>query len=98
MPALGRKQPAVLSFPQHPVKMEQSGRLQNDAGTENACLAHEKSAQAGEDTIRRAQVGRTLATTIEEQQLIPDQGRFGDDRTESARPRQSGQSDDHMNE
>ena len=28
--ALGRKQPAVFSFPQHTVQMQQSGRLQND--------------------------------------------------------------------
>jgi hypothetical protein len=33
-PALGRKQQAVLSFPQQAVEMEQSGRLQNDGGTE----------------------------------------------------------------
>jgi hypothetical protein len=36
MPALGRKQQAVLSFPQHIVELEQRGRLQNDGGTENA--------------------------------------------------------------
>ena len=98
MPALGRKQQAVLSFPQHTVEMQQSGRLQNDGGTENACRAHEKSAQAGDDTIRGTQVGRTLAATIEDQQLMPDQHGFGDNGTDSARPCQSGQGDDHMNE
>jgi hypothetical protein len=64
-PALRRKQQAVLSFPQQAVEMEQRGRLQNDGGTENACRAYEKSAQAGEDTIRGTQVGGTLSTTIE---------------------------------
>jgi hypothetical protein len=83
-PALGRKQPAVLSFSQHTVEMEQSGRLQNDAGTENACRAHEKRAQAGDDTIRRTQVGRTLATAIEDQQLMSDQRGFGGYGAESA--------------
>ena len=78
--------------------MEESGRLQNDGGTENACRPHEKSAQGGNDTIRGTQVGSTLSTTIEDQQLMPDQRGFGDDGTESARPCQSGQSDDHMNE
>jgi len=66
VPALGRKQQTVLSFSQHTVEMEQSGRLQNDGGTEKACRAHEKSAQAGDDTIRGAQVGRTLAAAIED--------------------------------
>ena len=78
--------------------MEQSGRLQNDGGTENACRAHEKSAQAGDDTIRGTQFGRSLSTTIQDQQLMPDQRGFGDDGTDSARPCQSGQSDDHMKE
>jgi hypothetical protein len=35
-PALGRKQHAVLSFDQHLVEMQQSGRLQDDCGTETA--------------------------------------------------------------
>ena len=73
LPALGRKQQAVLSFPQHTVEMEQSGRLQNDGGTENARRSHEKSAQAGDETILGTQVGRTLSTTIEDQQLMPEQ-------------------------
>ena len=80
------------------VEMQQSGRLQNDGGTENACRAHEKSAQACEDTIRGTKVGRTLSTTMEDQQLMAEQGGFGDNGTESARPCQSGQGDDHMNE
>ena len=97
-PALGRKQHAVLSFPQHAVEMQQSGRLQNDGGTENACRAHEKGAQTGDDPIRGAQVGRTLAAAIEDQQLMPDQHGFGNNGTESARPCQSGHGDDQMNE
>ena len=64
----------------------------------NACRAHEKSAQASDHTIRDTQVGRTLSTTIEDQQLVPDQRGFGDDGTESARPCQSGEGDDHMKE
>ena len=81
-PALGRKQEAVLSFPQHTVETQQSGRLQNDGGTENACRAHEKGAQASDDTIRGAQVGRTLSAAIEDQQLMADQRGFGDNGTE----------------
>ena len=98
VPALGGKQQAVLSFPQQTVEMEQSGGLQNDGGTENRCRAHEKSAQAGDDTIRGTQVRRTLTTTIEDQELMSDQHGFGDHGTETARLCQSGQSDDHMKE
>ena len=77
---------------------EQEVSDENDGGTENARRAHEKGAQAGADTIRGTQVGRTLATAIEDQQLMPDQRGFGDNGTESARPCQSGHGDDHMNE
>ena len=59
---------------------------------------NELRAQAGDDPIRGTQVGRTLAPAIEDEQLMPDQHGFGDNGTESTRPRQSGQSDDQMNE
>jgi hypothetical protein len=66
--------------------MQQSGRLQNDGGTKKACPAHEKGTQTGDDPIGGAQVGRTLATAIEDQQLMPDERGFGNNGTESARP------------
>src|SRR6516162_9706531 len=93
-----RKQHAVLSLAQHTVEMQQSGRLQNDGGTNDTCRAHEQGTQAGDDPIRGTQVGRTLAPAIEDEQLMPDQHGFGDNRTESTRTRQSGQGDDQMNE
>src|SRR5437016_5843358 len=85
-PALGRKQHAVLSSPQHVMEMQQSGRLQNDGGAENACRAHEKGAQSGDDTIRGAQIGRTLAAAIEDPQLMFDEHRLGNDGTEASWP------------
>ena len=97
-PALGRKQHAVLSLLQHTVEMQQSGRLQNDGGTENACPAHEKGAQAGDDPIGGMQVGCPLAAAIEDQQLMPDQHGFGNNGTEAARLCQSRHGDDQMNE
>ena len=39
-----------------------------------------------------------LAPAIEDPQLMPDQHGFGDNGTESTRPRQSGERDDQMNE
>src|SRR5215471_5505172 len=94
----GRKQHAVLSIAQQTVEMQQRGRLQNDGGTKDTCLAHEQGAQAGDDPIRGTQVGRTLAPAIEDEQLMPDQHGFGDNGRESTRPCQSGQGDDQMNE
>jgi hypothetical protein len=88
----------VLSFAQHTLETQQSGRLQNNGRTNDPCRAHKQGTQAGDDPIRGTQVGRTLAPAIEDEQLMPDQHGFGDNGTESTRPRQSGQSDDQMNE
>jgi hypothetical protein len=66
MPALGRKQHAVFSFRQHAVEIQQSRRLQDDVGTQNAGRVHEKDAQTGDDTFCGAEVGRTIAAAIED--------------------------------
>jgi hypothetical protein len=79
-------------------RCRQGGRFHNDGGTENAHPAHEKSTQTGDDPIGGAQVGRTFAAAIEDQQLMPDQHGFGNNGTESARPCQSRHGDDQMNE
>ena len=68
----GRKQHSVLSLAQHTVETQQSGGLQNDGGTKDTCRAQEQRAQAGDDPIRGAQVGGTLAPAIEDEQLMPD--------------------------
>ena len=47
---------------------------------------------------RGAQVGRTLAAAIEDQQLMLDQHRFGNDGTDSSWLCQSDYGDDQMNE
>jgi len=96
--AARRKQHAVLSFAQHDVEMQQSGRLQNDGGTKDTCRSHKQRAQAEDDPISGMQVCRTLAPAIEDDQLMPDQHGFGDNGTESTGPRQSSQGDDQMNE
>jgi hypothetical protein len=68
------------------MEMQQSGRLQNDGGAENARRAHEKGAQSGDNTICRAQIGRTLAAAIEDPQLMFDEHRLGNDGPEASRP------------
>ena len=98
MLTFGRKQDAVLSFAQQAVKSQQSGRLQNNSGTENPRRANEKRAQPGEDPICGTQVWCALASSIEHQQLMPQEHGLGHNRTESPRLRQSGHGDDQMNE
>ena len=98
MAAFGRKQDAVLSFAQHVVEMQQSGRFQNKSGTEDTPRADEKRAQPGDDPICGTQVGRTLAPAIEDQQLMPYQHGLSDNGTESARPCQSRHRHQQMNE
>jgi hypothetical protein len=91
-PALVRKQHAVFSCLQHTVEVQQSGRLQNDGGTEEACPTHEKGTQTGDDPVGGAQLRRTLAAAIEDQHGFRNHG------ADSARPGQSGSRDDQMNE
>jgi len=47
--------------------------------------AHEKGAQTGDDTIRGAQVGSTFTATIEDQELMLDEHRLGNDGTQTSR-------------
>ena len=87
VPTSGGKQQVVLSFGQHVVEMQQGGRLQHDGGTGNARRVHEKGTQAGDDTIRRPEVGSTLSAATEDPQLMFDEHRLGHDGTEAARAR-----------
>jgi hypothetical protein len=82
-PTSGGKQSAVLSFGQHVVELQQSGRLQNDGRAEKASPAHEQGAQTGDDTIFGSQVGRALSAAIQDAQLMFDEHRFGNDRPET---------------
>jgi len=94
---LARKQHAVLSFGQHVVEMQQRG-CQDDGGTQNACLIHEKGAQTGDETLCDAQVGSTLAAAIEDALLMFDEQRFGNDGTEPSRPCKPDNGDNQMKE
>ena len=47
---------------------------------------------------RGAQLRRTFAAAIEDEQLMPDQHGFGNNGAESTGPCQSGHGDDQMNE
>jgi hypothetical protein len=98
MAASGRKQLLVLSFGEHGVKIQQGRGLHNNGRPEHPCAANEESTQAGDETVRAAEVRCSLATPIEDQELMFDQHGFGNDRTKSARSCQPHHSDDRMNE
>src|SRR4051794_14453461 len=65
---------------------------------ESACAAHEQGAQTGDDPVSGAQIGGTSAIAIEDQQLVPNQRRFGNNGAESAGSYQPDNGDDQMNE
>jgi hypothetical protein len=83
---------------QNIVQVQQGGGPQSDGSTEDARRPQEQRAQAGDDPIRGTQVGSTPAATIEDQQLVPEQHRFGHDGPKSTWPSQPRQGDDQMNE
>jgi hypothetical protein len=60
--------------------------------------ANKESTQAGNQMISRAQIGRPLTGSIEDQELLFDENGLGDDRTDSARAHEQGERSDDMNE
>jgi hypothetical protein len=83
MPALRRKQQAVFSLRQRAVEIEQRRGLQDHCTTQNAAWVHEKDAQTGDHTLGGAEVG----SAIENQWLMFDEHRLGNDGTEASRSR-----------
>ena len=72
--------------------------LQHNRRTDKACRANERGTQTGDDPIRSAQLGRTFATAIEDQQLMADQHGLGNHTAEPARLCQSNHNANQMNE
>jgi hypothetical protein len=66
--------------------------------THKARLAHEKAGQTGDHAIGGAQVGRALASAIEDQELMFDEHRFGNHRTDAYWHRRSEHRDDQTKE
>ena len=58
---LGRKEAAVFAATQHPMKLEDRRRPEHDGRAEHAGRAHEQRTHAGEDPVRRAEVGRPVS-------------------------------------
>ena len=83
------------------MEIEDRRRSQHDRRPEHAGRAHEQRTHAGQDPVRRAEVRRPVPRAIENQQLLLDQERFGDDRPQTAgahQPRQGGDQVDEQDE
>ena len=66
------------------MEIEDRRRSQYDCRAEHAGRAHEERTHAGQDPIRRAEIRRPVPRAIEDEQLLLDQERFGDDRPQTA--------------
>ena len=64
------------------MEMKQSGGPQNNRISQNECGAHQKSAQPCNHPIRSPEIGSTLTTAIENQQLMSNECGFGNNRTQ----------------
>src|SRR5262245_7543624 len=80
------------------METKQRGRPQSDGRAKKAGPANEKSTQTSQDTISGAQVGSALTAAIEDEQLMLDQNRLGDDGTKTPRTRQPSNCHDQMKE
>lgn len=88
VPVLSVAHPHLSDSANHNIdaaELQAAERWQKKAGR-----AHEKGAQTGDNAIGRAQVGRTLAFAIEDQELMFDEHRFGNHATGTSRHCQSG--------
>jgi hypothetical protein len=63
-----------------PFVEERIGDVPNDCGTEQTSWTHQERYKAGEDPVRRAQIGRSLTGAIQDQKLVLEEKRLRKDR------------------
>ena len=71
---------------------------QDDGRANHPGRAHEERTHAGEDTVRCAEIRRAVSRAIENEQLLLDQKRFGDDRPQTAGAQQPSEGGDQVDE
>ena len=98
VPEFCRKEYAVLSLDQSPVKAQKGRWFQCDCRTNQARRTHEQGAQSCDETIGCPQIRCPLSGSIQDQKLLPDENGLCDYRTDAARARESGTSNDDMDE
>ena len=80
------------------MKAQEGRRLQNDGRTDQPRAPQEQGAPAGDEAIRKAEIGSAAAGAMEDQQLMFDEDGLGKYRTGAARTRQSSDGCDQMDE
>jgi len=72
------------------MEAQERGGFQNDRGTDQSARAHEERTHAGDHAINEEEMGCTAPGTIEDEQLLLDEHRFGDHGTRTAGTGESG--------
>ena len=78
--------------------MQKGRRLQHDGRTDQPGRPHEQGAPAGDEAIRKAEIGSALTRAIEDQQLMFDKDGLGNYGADAARTRKSGDGHEEMDE
>jgi hypothetical protein len=80
------------------MEVEERRRFQHNCGTDDTRRAHQECAQTSDDPIGWAQIRCPLPGAIEDQELLLDEHRLGDYRTNTAGTCESRKSSDQMKE
>ena len=88
----------VIAPGQYLVKVQKGRRLQHDGRTDEPGRSHKQSAPAGDEAIRKAEIGSALARAIEDQELLFDEDGLGNYGTDAAGTRKSGGGREEMDE
>ena len=97
-PAFRGEEQAVLALGHDLVKAQESRRLQNKGRTDQPGRRYKQRAPTGDEAIREAEIGGALAGAMEDQESMFDEEGLGNYGTDAARPRQSGDGCQEMDE
>ena len=92
--AIGGEQHAVLFLAHGLVKAEQGRGLQHNGRSKQASGTQPERQPASKDPVRRGQIRRSLPGAIQDQELMLEQKRLGNEGTGTARSEQTSQAGD----
>src|SRR3984885_10219344 len=96
--AIGGEQHAVLFLAHGLVKAYQGRGLQHNGRAEQASGTQPARAPASKDPVRRGQIRRSLPGAIQDQELMLEQKRLGNEGTGTARSEQTSQGSDEIDQ
>ena len=86
---LRREQQLVLALHESPVKRQDRGGFQHDGDAPESCGADPLAAQRGDQPIGELEVRGSFTAAVQNQQLLSQHQRFGDERSCTAWPKES---------